>query len=340
MKQSALVLALALAVVPFAAVATRAVADDAIELKVATLAPEGSTWMGILNELDKELRAKTGGKVGFKYYPGGVTGDEKLVVKKLKIGQLQGAGLTNMGVSELVPHSRILDVPFLYRNRKETEAVRATVLPRLEQALEKAGYVSLGWADAGPVHLFSTQPIRSAADLRARKVWVWEGDAVAETSFRATGVTPIPLALPDVLTSLQTGLVDTVYISPVAAIALQWFTKVHYMTDSPIVDAVSLMVVQKKAFDKIAPENQRITRELSAQYCKRQVEESRKENEDSVRVLKEKGIELVPPDEATRSEFNVIADKVSQELVGKIYDQALLDDVKKVLAGVRAGESK
>ncbi|MBI3273150.1 MAG: TRAP transporter substrate-binding protein DctP [Planctomycetes bacterium] len=311
-------------------------ADDPVEFKTATLAPEGSTWMNVFAEMDREVRAKTDGKVGFKFYPGGVVGDEKAALKKIKIGQLQAAALTSVGLSELLPESRILDLPYLYRDEREVDAVRAVICPRMEKRLEEAGYVALGWGDAGSVYLFSTHPVRSVEDLRASKVWVWEGDAVAESAFRTCGVDPIPLALPDVLTSLQTGLIDTVYISPIGAIALQWSTRVHTMTDIPIADALVVLTVQKKTFDRLSPEHQQLLRDLGAVYGRKLLEQARKENVESIKVLREKGIELVAPDEPTRAEFGKIAERVSRDLVGKIYTQELLDEVHRVLEELRA----
>ncbi|MBI5366039.1 MAG: TRAP transporter substrate-binding protein DctP [Planctomycetes bacterium] len=318
----------------------RAEAQETVEFKTATLAPEGSTWMNVLTEMDQEVRAKTGGAAGFKFYPGGVTGDEKLVVKKLRIGQVQAAGLTNIGLAEIVPETRVLDIPYFYRSTEEADLVRAALAPRFEAALEKAGYACLGWSDAGGIYIFSTHPVRTLKSMRDRKVWVWEGDQLAECTYRNIGVTPIPLALPDVLTSLQTGMIDTVYISPIGAIALQWFTKVHYMTDWPIIDAVSALIVQKKALDRLAPGAQQTVRAICAAYCKKQLDAVRKENADSLRVLKEKGIELLPPDESARAEFEEIAQKVSREMAGTLYPPELLDEVKGILAQHRGAGSK
>lgn len=312
-------------------------AQEPVTLRTAMLAPEGSTWVNLLNEMADEVKTKTGGKVEFQFYPGGVAGDEKLVVKKLRIGQVHAAVFTNVGLGEILPEARILDIPYLYRNHQETDRVRALLEPRFEKALEEKGYIVLGWADAGAVYLFSSVPLRNVADLRQRKVWVWEGDAVAESTFRATGVGPIPLAFPDVLTSLQTGLIDTVYVSPIAAIALQWFSKVKTISDMPILDAVSVLVVAKKSWDKIPPDVQKIVMETARRHSEKQVPITRKENDDSIKVLQGKGLELVPADAAMRPEFDRIAEQVSKDLVGKLYSQETLDVVLKTLAEVRAG---
>ncbi len=313
-------------------------AQDSVTLRTATLAPEGSSWMTLLEEMNAEVKEKTGGKVEFQFYPGGVAGDEKLVVKKLRIGQVHAAGFTGIGLGDLLPEARILDIPYLYRDHAETDRIRALLQPRFEKTLEEKGYVVLGWSDAGAVYLFSGAPIRNVPDIRSRKVWVWEGDPVAEASFRATGVGPIPLAFPDVLTSLQTGLIDTVYISPLAAIALQWFSKVKTMTDMPIIDAVSVLLVSKKAWEKIPEETRATVLEVTRRYSKKLVASTRKENDDSIRVLQEKGIEIVKPDETTRGEFDRIAGDVSKAMVGKLYPQEMLDEVLKTLTEMRTGK--
>ncbi len=328
---AALALTVAVAALP-------AGAQDPVGIRTATLAPEGSTWMNLLQEMAAEVKEKTGGKVEFAFYPGGVAGDEKLVVKKLRIGQLHAAGFTALGIGEILPEVRILDIPFLYRNHDETDRIRELLQPRFEAALEEKGYVVLGWSDTGAVYLFSAVQIRNLKDIRARKVWVWEGDPVAEATFRAAGVGPIPLAFPDVMTSLQTGLVDTVYISPLGAIALQWFSKVKTFTDMPILDSLGVMVVSRKTWAKIAPEVQVTVLEITRRWSRKLVGLTRKENDDSVKVLQEKGLELVKPDASMRGEFDRIAAQVGRELTGKLYSQEMLDEVIAALATLRAGK--
>lgn len=317
---------------------TAASAQDPSVMRTATLAPEGSSWLKLLTDMSDQVKERTGGRVVFRYFPGGVAGDEKLVVRKLRVGQLHAAVFTNVGLGELLPEARILDIPFLYRTHEEIDRVRALLQPRFEQSLAERGYIVLGWSDAGSVYLYSGNAIRNLPDLRKRKVWVWEGDPVAEATFRAAGVEPIPLAFPDVLTALQSEMVDTVYVSPIACVGLQWFTRVKTMTDLPILDAVTVTVITKQAWEKLPPEDQRVVLEVTRAHHQGQVAATRKENLDSIRALQEQGVEVVKVDESVRAEFDRIADQVCRELSGKVFPAELLQDVQRVLAECRAGK--
>ncbi len=300
---------------------------EVVHIRTATLAPEGSTWMNHYLEMAEEVRERTEGRVEFVFYPGGVAGDEDLVVRKLRIGQIHAAMLSGVGLSEILAEVRILDIPFLFRNHEETDRVRALVQPRFDLALKGKGFVPLGWTDLGTLYMFSKHPLRSMEDLRRRRVWVWEGDTVAEATFRTCGVGPIPVAVPDVLTSLQSGLLDTVYVSPVASLALQWFTSVRTMTDLPLLDASCLLLVTGKQWEKIRPADQNTILDVNRRIAERLTREVRKADEESIRTLKSRGIEVIPPAEEARRELDRIAREVSQGLVGRLYSQDLLDDV-------------
>src|SRR5579863_4155730 len=199
-------------------------------IKFATLAPDGSTWMKVMSDYDKALQEKTGGQVRFKFYWGGVQGDEKDVVRKIRLGQLQSAGVTGVGLGEIAPPLRILDAPFLFHSTDEVDFVLKTFDKPLREALESNGFYLLGWTEVGFVRLFTRAPVHAPADLKPVKMWVWEGDPIAETAFEEAGIHPIPLSITDVMTSMETGLIDGVYSSPMAAIALQWYAKTKFVS--------------------------------------------------------------------------------------------------------------
>ncbi len=195
-------------------------------IKFATLAPEGSTWMKEMRAFTGEVVKRTSETVKFKIYAGGVSGDEKDVIRKIRIGQLHAGGFSGVGLGEIAREVRVLDAPFLFKNADEVDHIYKTFDPELRRALESKGYVLLGWAEVGFIYLYTNLPVHSPKDLKRVKMWMWEGDPIAESAFKAMGITPIPLSIVDVQTSLQTGMVNGVYGSPLAVVALQWFTKI------------------------------------------------------------------------------------------------------------------
>jgi TRAP-type C4-dicarboxylate transport system substrate-binding protein len=306
--------------------------------KIATLAPEGSTWMNIMRELDDAVRAETENRVGFKFYPGGVQGEELVVLKKIRLGQLNGGGFSGQGLGEIAPALRVLEVPFLFENQAEVDHVHAKLDPTFERILEEQGYVLLGWAEVGFIYLFTDRPVKGPEDLKDVKMWLWEGDPLATAFFNAYRISPIPLSVTDVLTALQTGLINGVYSSPLACIALQWFTRVKYMTDARLTHGMAAVVVDRRSWEKIRPEDQQRVRSLAATHFRRLTERTRVENEESIRVMGERGIEMVASDPERLRAFQEIGREVWQEQVGKLYSQELLDQVLAAVEEARAGD--
>ncbi|MCK5553689.1 MAG: TRAP transporter substrate-binding protein DctP, partial [Deltaproteobacteria bacterium] len=200
-------------------------------IKLATLAPEGSPWMNTLHKINDEIKKKTGGKVKLKVYPGGVLGEDRDMLRKIRIGQIHGGGFTGTGLSVINRDIAVMGIPFLFRDYGEVDYIVDKTEGHFRRGFEEKGYVLLGWSEIGFVYLLSNVPVTSVKQLKGAKVWSLEGDPLASPVLRKAGVTPIPLSIPDVLMALQTNLIDVVYASPLAAIALQWFTKVKYMTN-------------------------------------------------------------------------------------------------------------
>lgn len=308
-------------------------------LKLATLAPDGTSWTNVLGDLDKDLQKATSGGLGLRVYAGGVQGDEKLVLRKIALGQLHAGAFTGAGLGEIVPWVRLLELPFAFESSEEVDYVRSKLDPRLRAAFAEKGFILMGWVDVGYAYLYSKQPLSSLEHLRAAKPWLWEGDPLSATTFEEVGVKPTPLALPDVLTSLSTGLIDTVYVSPMACVGLQWFTKVQYVGDVPLAHGTGGLLVQKAHFDKLPADQQKALVELGDKHGRRLTEITRTENADAQRTLAEKGIALVPFDPTQAAELTDIGRRVADACVGKgLYTQAQLDEVRALIAAYRAGD--
>ena len=306
------------------------------EIKLSILAPEGSTWMNIMNEFNKELSEKTKGQVKFKIYAGGVSGDELDVIRKIRIGQIHAGGFTGVGLGQILPSVRVMELPFLFKNDREVDYVAAQLKSYYEGEFEKKGFVFLGWAEAGFVNIFSTHAIKTQADLQHTKMWAWEGDPLVKALAQEYKIVPVPLSITDVLTSLQTGLVDSFYAPPLAAIALQWFTKVKFMARQQLAHATGAMILSKKFYDQISPENQKILKEVANKYSDKIIKATREDNEKSYDVLKKNGIQFVEFSQKDLDELQKTSIKVRQALVGKLYDQDLLDRVMKLISDYRA----
>ena len=309
-------------------------------IKFATLAPDGSTWITVMKEYDQAIRKESGGRLGFKIYPGGVAGDEKDVLRKIRLGQFQSAGITGVGIGEIAKSARILDAPFLFNNHDEVDYVVEQYDAELRKEFENGGYILLGWAEVGFVYVFTNTPIIKVEDMRSVKMWQWEGDPVAEATFKAFGINPIQLSITDVLTSLQTGLINGMYTSPLAGVSLQWYTATKYMLDYPLTNASGAVVISKREFDKMPPDLQEILLRNGKQLMRKLTELSRKDNTKSLEVLKKNKVIFTTPDAKEIGRYQEIGINARRLMVGKLYSEDLLDRVEKSVADFRARGKK
>lgn len=305
-------------------------------IKFATLAPEGSTWINIMKEYDAAVRKESGGKLGFRIYAGGVAGDEKDVMRKIRLGQFNSAGITGFGIGEITKSARVIDTPFLFRNTAEVDHILTQFDGEFNNEFNQGGFILLGWAEVGSVYIISKSPVTKISDLHNVKMWEWEGDPVADATFKTIGINPIQLSITDVVTSLQTGLITGAYASPLAIVSLQWNTATSHLMDYPLTNASGAVVISKRDFDKIPADLQQILLKHGKTLMRKLTEQSRKDNIKSLEILKKnKMIFNKPAADEVRS-YDEIGKKARRFLVGKLYSEDLLNRVEKALTDFRA----
>ncbi|MBN1153591.1 TRAP transporter substrate-binding protein DctP [candidate division KSB1 bacterium] len=308
-------------------------------IKFASLAPDGSTWMNVMREFDAAIREETNGDLGFKIYPGGVSGDEKDVMRKIRLGQLQSAGFTGVGLGEILPEVRILDSPFLFRNHDEIDYINEKFYNKFAADFERQGYVLLGWAEVGFVYVFTRTPVRSLNDMKSVKMWMWEGDPVAEATFKSLGVGAIPMSVINVMTALQTGMVNGVYTSPLAAISLQWFTQVKYMMEFPLANSSGAVLISKRSFEKLPLEYRDVLMSNAKKYLGKLTRLSREDNFKSIESLRKNGIEILPA--PTQDMLDLFVEKgqdARRILADNLFGMEIVDEVEAALVEYRNAE--
>ncbi len=296
-------------------------------IKIATLAPEGSTWIEIFNDLNAELKTATNNGVQLKIYPGGVLGNEKDMIRKMFVGQIHGALLTSAGLSTIFDEMDVFQIPFLFNTYDEVDHVLKKMDGFFKKGFADKGYILPSWSEGGFIRMMSTRPITSLDDLKKAKVWTWEDAPMAKAIFYEAGISPIPLSLPDVLVALQTGLVEVVYAPPSGAISLQWFTKAKYMTDFPLMYLIGGIVIKTDSFDKLPPDHRQILQVLCSKYMDRLKLAVRKENREAIKVMAKHGVELIRPSEAQINEFKILSTQATNRQVGKSFSKEIKDKV-------------
>lgn len=305
------------------------VGADANRLKIATLAPAGTTWMKEMKAGASLIAERTGGRVKLKFYPGGVMGNDQSVHRKIKIGQLHGGAFTPSGLAQVDSGIQALSLPMMFSTFDEVDYVRARMDPVIKQQMETNGFVLLGISEGGFVRILSKKPMQNLESIRNSKVWVPAGDRIGQIAMSTLGITPISLPISDVFTGLQTGLIETVTVNPTSAIAFQWHTSTSYMTEAPITYLIGVMAVQKKAFDKLTPGDQQIVREEIGKVFKRLDTINRSDNQAAKAALQNQGITFVTPDPGEIERWKSISDRSIEEMVETgVISSEIVDQVR------------
>ncbi len=307
--------------------------------KIGSLAPEGSVWARYFHDFAREIKTKTNGELVFRVYAGGVMGDDRSMARKMRIGQLQGGGLTMTGLSEIVPDFRVLGVPFLFSSYAEVDKVNAGLMPRFRKEFAAKGLVLLTTTEVGFIYTMSAKPIDGIAALRQRKAWAPENDPVSLAYLKNIGVTPVPLTIPDVLSSLETGLIDTVFNSYYGAIVLQWFTKTKYITDIPFGYAYGGLVLSKRAFDRLPKPYADLCFKIAARHFPLLTAETRKSNAEALITLKKQGLRLVTPKPGEAEELARQRDILVRQINGSLFSREIYRETMRLLGEVRGGKS-
>lgn len=313
---------------------------EAATLKIATLAPDGTSWMKLMRQAAKDIKQETKGRVKIKYFPGGIQGSDKSVLRKMHIRQLQGGAVSTGALSHIANETMIYSLPFTFRNLDEVRAVRKEFDPVIKQALAKKGYTVLGLSEGGFAYLMSEKPLKTSDDVRSQKVWVPEGDIVSMATFTNGKVDPISLPVSDVYTSLQTGLINTVAANLSGAIALQWHSKLNYVTDYPLVFLFGMLVVDNRAFNKINKQDQAtVKRIMTGTFAKMDVQNA-KDTQGARVALKQNGLSFVELSKQDKALWQELAKRALDSLKAeKAYPVDIFKRLQKRLEQLRLKQS-
>jgi TRAP-type C4-dicarboxylate transport system substrate-binding protein len=234
------------------------------QLRIGTLASKNSLYHRQLMELGEAWRTAQGGNGKYLVYPDGSQGGETDMVRRMRIGQLQGGLLSVVGLREIEPSIAALqNMPMMFKSWEEVDYVREKMRPAMEKKFLEKGFVVLAWGDAGWVRFFSKTPAFAPNDFKGMKFFAWGAEADQQEIMKNLGYTPVPLETADILPAIQTGMINAVPSTPYFALATQIYTTANNMLDmnwSPIVGALII----KKGLGRTTPEGQAIGREAGA----------------------------------------------------------------------------
>lgn len=320
-----------------ALLALGAVSAPAQVIKLGTVAPEGSPWHTALLEISQEWAKLSGGKVQVRIYPGGVAGDESDMLRKIRIGQLHAAALTSVGLVDIAPDIEALYFPTVAKTDDELDLLIGKLGHIWESQMNEKGFEVLTWSTAGWVHFFSKEPVVTPDDLRKRKLVFWGSNALFIELLQKSGFHPVPLAVTDLLPSLQTGLVDSFAAPPAAALSFQWFALAPNMTDFRWMPLPAATVISKKKWEEIPADLRPKLKEAAAKIGARVQTQIRSLETEAVDVMKKHGLKIIPvPPEARKEWERLVREQGLPVFVGKRFTQERFDEVQRTVDEIRA----
>jgi TRAP-type C4-dicarboxylate transport system substrate-binding protein len=312
-------------------------AQRKITVKFASLVPENTPWGAAINRMATEWDQATNGEVEVVVYHNGVAGDEGEVLRKLKLNQLQAAIFTSIGLNSVMPEVMTISYPFLIRNNDELVAVLDKIRPELDAKIQQNGFVTLAWARAGWIRIFSRTPILTPTDLRKTKLATNPDELEMMQAFKTMGYQLVPLNLNEVLVALNGGMIDALYQSPISVAGFQLFGIAKNMTDVNLAPFMGGIVMNSTAWrripDKYKPQLQAICKRIETD-----VENSISKLEaDAISTMARHGLVIHRPSPAQVQEWYTDMSRYESSMVGPIFNREFYQKIKIILEDYRRG---
>ena len=316
---------------PGAVSSSRASADGPIIIRFASLAPSGSGFMKVSKAWNRSVKKETNNRVELRFYSGGSQGDERDFVRKMRVGQMDGAGISTTGLGMVARPVLVLTAPGLLTEYDQLVRARTELNDRFAKLFKDAGFVLLNWGEAGKNRLFSMKEFVRPEDLKSVRPWVWKDDPVFAEFITVIGANPVRMGLPEVYGGLQTRMVDTVPASALAAVALQWYTRLKYMAKDNFNIMIGGGIITQEKFDELSEQDQKILLATSARASKANDSLVRRDDARAYASLVARG--MIEVDTSVyKAEWDAVAKKARENLAGRVYSKSLLEAVEKVVA--------
>ncbi|HVS16229.1 MAG TPA: TRAP transporter substrate-binding protein DctP [Thermoanaerobaculia bacterium] len=304
-----------------------AAAAGAQKIKMATLSPEGSPWDTILKKMGEQWEQGTGGRVGLTIYPGGVAGDEPDIIRKMKIGQYQAAALSVAGLADIDEYFTVFEIPLFFDSYPEMRSVLETLTPTLTGRLEAKGFQLLGWGYVGWVYFFTAKPVTALEDLQALKIFTWAGDEAMVRWWRRNGFRPVSLSATDILTGLETGMIEAISVPPLYAMQMQYYKQAPYMADLGLAPMMGAIVMSKRGFDRISAADQKVVLAAAQEASTKVLEQIPKLDETAVKLMQSQGLEVTQVRDSQHSkEWLEAAVRFASDMRGTIVPIPVFDE--------------
>ncbi len=307
-----------------------------VRIKLGTSAPKNSSWHDALSYLRQEWRKISGGDVMVTIYAGGVLGDDSELVRKIRRGGVDAIGVSGIGLSRIDKGVECLNIPMMVRSYDELDYVRKHITAKLEQRIETKGFVVLNWADVGWVHFFTKKPARSLDDIREQKLWISSGDAATEKLYKQMKFQVVALDITDMLTSLQTGIIEAFQAPPLFAMLEGSYRRAGYMTAVRWAPLMGATLISKRSWDRIPSEHHAAMRKAAQAAGDKLRDEIRRLDTDAITQMKKRGLKVIEADAAMLADWQKQAEDAYPNVRGTMVPPDLFDEVRRLRDEYRA----
>lgn len=311
-----------------------------LKIKLGTVAPKNSVWHEVLLRMRQDWREISDGAIDLTIYPGGVTGDEETMLRKMRSGQIQAALISGAGMASVDKSVSALQVPLMFDSLEEFDYVREKMEPTLEARIEAKNYKVLNWGEAGWAHLFAVKPFQTVDDLRKMKLYTGKGDEDMLLLYAELGFHVVPLDLTELQTALETGLVEAFAAPPLVAAGYQWFGSANHMLGERFLPIVGATLIDKKVWDGIPPEQQE--RMLaSARRAGAAIQQAvRSKGEEAIAKMQEHGLNVIPVDAAVKAAWAAEVEAAYPKMRDRYAPGGMLDEVRRLRDEYRARQGR
>tara|TARA_Y100000782_G_C10151644_1_gene251804 strand:- start:173 stop:1153 length:981 start_codon:yes stop_codon:yes gene_type:complete len=287
-----------------------------IIIKLATLAPEGTEYYNLLLEMGQRWQEETNGEIILRIYPNGVVGRESDTIRKMRIGQIQASAMSSIGLADLTDQIQAFTIPMVFKDYDDVEKVKEVMFDDISNGLSESGFKLLFLVDIGWVYWFSANEIAVPEDLRNAKIYTTAGDYVTVELFKRFGFNAIPVSETDILTSLQTGMINSIQTVPILSLSSGWFALMPNMLDLKWAVFIGAVIIDERVWSKIRPEHQKVMMEVAQEIGKKYQENGRKTDAKAIEMMKEYGMKVKTP---TDEELKIWED-FKEEIIPDVID--------------------
>ncbi len=304
-------------------------------IKIGSSAPDRSPWDDALKEIAREWERISGGQVRLKIYPGGIAGGEEDVIRKMKVGTLGGAVLTNIGLTKVNPDAFVLSTPFMFRSDTEMAFVMERLTPTFEAQIKEKGFKVVIWTMTGWVNFFSKTPVLYPHDLKKQKLAFSSGEPELEQAWKKSGYLVVPNELSDLMMALQSGMVDAFYLPPLLAASGQYFGVAPHMCSLKIAPLVGGLVIVDRLWERIPDNQKKEMLATVARVSKKLKGETDRLEQKAIDTMKKNGLVIHEAPADSLAQWKEAADKGMDELVGKLFSREIYDRLQQILQEYR-----